>query len=133
MENYLENHKKYNKILFKYLGYNEKEVDYKQFSPHDPLMGYEILRWVMHKINHNPKEGYKMKIIATMRDESAEVFIQEWHDVLKSNGYVCVVHCKEECKLDKQTCDKNAYEEELINISHRAAYNACVDYIIKIS
>ena len=131
MENYLENYKKNNKLLFKYLGYSEKEVDYKNFAPHNPIVGFEILRWVMHKINHNPRNGCKMRIIVSMRDEESEIYIQEWHDTTKSNGYVTVVHHKEFCQINENDVDKKTYEDEVINVSHKAAYNACVDFIIK--
>ena len=127
MENYLENYKKYNKLLFKYLGYSESEVDYKTFNPHNSVGGFEILRWVMHKINHNPRDGYKMRIILSMKDEETEIFIQEWHDTTRSDGYVVVVHHKEICKLKKEDVDKKTYEDEIINVSHRVVYNACID------
>jgi len=131
MENYLANHKKYNKILFKYLGYNEKEVEYKTFAPHDPTMGFEILRWVLHKINHNPKEGFVMRTIISMRDELTEIYIQEWFDVLRPDGFINVVSHRESCELKKEGTDKNAYQDAVLGASHRTVYNACVDYIIK--
>jgi hypothetical protein len=131
MENYLANSKKYNKMLYKYMGYDGKDVDYKDFCPHDPTLGFEILRWMFHKINHNPKEGYKMKVILTMRDDESEVFIQQWHDTSKRDGYINIVHCKEVCELKKEEVSKEIYHDAILQVSHRAAYNACVDYLIK--
>lgn len=133
MENYLENYKKHNKTLFKYLGYTGKDVDYKDFNPHDSLMGFEILRWVIHKISHNPREGYKMKVLVSIKDAATEVLIQEWHNTSKPDGFVNVVYHSEVCDLVKEDVSKEVYEEAIINTSHRAAYNACVDYIIKTS
>lgn len=131
MENYFANTKKYNKIIYKYMGYADGEVDYKSFTPEHPVAGFEILRWVMHKINHNPREGYKLRILISMKDEETEIFIQEWFDPTKPDGYVNVVHHKEICTLKKEEVDKEVYKNELLNLSHRAIYNACVDYIIK--
>lgn len=133
MENYLENHKKYNKLLFKYLGYSEKEMDYGIFAPDKSIGGFEILRWVMHKINCNPKDGYKMKIIVSVKEEETDVVIQEWYDTSRLDGYVNVVSHKEICNLKKEETEKKIYENEIINVSHRAVYNACVDFIIKTS
>ena len=131
MENYFENHKKHNKTLFKYLGYEGKDVDYKQFAPHDTTMGFEILRWVMHKITHNPKPEKIMRVIVSMKDEETEVFIQEWFDTSRTDGYINVVSHKEKCTAKKE--DSDIYEEALLQVSHKAVYNACVDYIIKTS
>jgi len=131
MENYLANYKKYNKLLFKYMGYKEEEMDYKLFSPHDPIIGFEILRWVVHKINHNPRDGYKMRVIISMKDDESEIFIQEWYDTSKADGYVNIVHHKESCIFEKDKVDKEVYKEELLAVSHRALYNACVDFVIK--
>jgi len=131
MENYLENYKKYNKTLFKFMGYDEKELDYKLFAPHDPVIGSEILRWVIHKINHNPREGYKMRTIISMKDDETEVFIQEWHNTSKPDGYVNVVSHKETCELKKEETEKEIYKNVVLEVSHKAMYNACVDFIIK--
>jgi len=129
MENYLANPKKYNKILFKYLGYDE--ADYSQFSPHDPVIGFEFLRWIMHKINHNPRDGYKMRVLLSIKDDETEVFIQEWHDTSKPDGYVNVVQHKGVCDLKKEETDKEIYQDAILQVSHRAVYNACVDFVIK--
>lgn len=131
MENYLENHKKYNKLLFKYMGYEEEGLDYKSFTPHDPLMGFEILRWVLHKINLHPRDGYKMRVILSMKDDETEVIIQEWYDTSKPDGYINIVHHREICGLKKEETDKETYKEAVLEVSHRAVYNACVDFIIK--
>lgn len=132
MENYLENYKKYNKILYKFMGYDvNKELDCNQFIPHDTICGFEILRWVMHKINHNPREGFQIRILLSMKDEDSEIFIQEWHDTSKKDGYVNIVHCKELCPYKKGEVDKQVYENAILDVSHRVVYNACVDYVIK--
>ena len=133
MENYFENHKKYNKVLFKYLGYEGTDVDYKQFTPHDSILGFEILRWVMHKIMFNPPSGSQIKIITYMKKDECEIYIQQWHDVSRTGGYVNVVHCKEICDLNGDVTEKKIFEEAILQLSHRATYNACVDYIIKTS
>lgn len=130
MENYLSNPRKYNKLLFKFLAF-EGDVDYNMFKPDDPIIGYEILRWVVHKINHNPKPGMKMRTIISMRDEDAEVYIQEWYDVTKSDGYINIVHHKESCDVKKEEVDKEVYKDAILATSHRALYNACIDFIIK--
>ena len=132
MENYFANPKKYNKILFKYLGYGA-EVDCKTFTPEDPFIGFEILRWVIHKINHNPKEGYKMRTIISIKDEETEVFIQQWYDTTKADGYINVVSHKEVCEANGGGVEKKQYEHALLSTSHKAVYNSCVDYIIKAS
>ena len=131
MENYFANPKKYNKTLFKYMGYGKDEVDYNQFKPEDHVIGYEILRWVLHKINHNPKEGKKMRVIISMKDEETEIFIQEWYDVIKPDGYINVVHHKEVCPVKKDEVGAAELKEEILTTSHRALYNACVDFIVK--
>ena len=131
MENYFASFKKYNKIIYKYMDYAEGEIDYKLFTPEHPVCGFEILRWVMHKISHNPREGYKIRILLSMKDEDSEIFIQEWYDPTKLDGYVNVVHHKESCIFKKEATDKEVYKNELLQISHRVVYNACVDYIIK--
>ena len=61
----------------------------------------------------------------------SEIFIQEWHDVTKKDGYVNVVHYKEVCELKKEDVSKEVYEDAILEVSHRVVYNACVDYIIK--
>ena len=132
MENYFENHKKYNKILFKYLGYG-KDIDYSLFTPEDHVSGFEILRWVMHKINHNPKEGKTMRIIISMKDVSTEVFIQEWYDTTKSDGFINIVAHKELCEYKKDEVSDPQFHQAVLETSHKATYNACVDYIIKTS
>lgn len=133
MENYIENHKKYNKLLFKYMGYEEENVDYKTFIPHDYVVGTSILMLMIQKINHSPKNGNKMRVIISIKDEETEVFIQEWHDPSKKTGYVNVVHIKEVCRLKKGECDKNEYKEDVLKTMHRAIYNACVDFVIKVT
>jgi len=127
MENYLENHKKYNKVLFKYMGYG-KDVDYTHFTPHDHVGGFEILRWVMHKINHNPKEGKQMRVIISMKDIETDIFIQEWYDTTKSDGFINIVSIKEKCTTKE---DEDSYQDDVLETSLRATYNACVDFIIK--
>jgi len=131
MINYIEDYKKYNKLLYKFLGYNKDEVDSKSFTPHHNVMGYEMLRWVMRKINYNPKEGMKMRIITSVKDDETEVFIQEWFDISKPDGFINIVNHKETCQFEKDEVSKEIYEDEILNVSHRAMYNACVDYIIK--
>lgn len=115
------------------MGYENKDVEYKDFYPHDHIIGFEILRWIMHKINHNPREGYKMRIIMLMRDDETEIFIQEWHNTSKPDGYVNVVHHKEICALKKEETDKEIYKDAILQVSHKAVYNSCVDFIIKTS
>jgi hypothetical protein len=132
MENYLINPRKYNKILFKYMNF-EGDVDYSKFKPDDSIIGFELLRWVMHKINNNPKEGMKMRVIVSMKDEETEVIIQEWYNALKPDGFVNIVKHKEVCELKKSETDKNLYKDAVLATSHRAVYNACVDFIIKTS
>ena len=115
------------------MGYEDKDVEYKNFCPHDKTMGTEILRWVIHKISHNPREECKIRTIISIKDVETTVFIQEWHNTAKPDGYVNVVHQKEICDLKESETDKETYQDALIQVSHRAIYNACVDFIIKIS
>ena len=133
MENYLEDYKKYNKVLFKFLGYEKGEVDYKYFTPEDSILGSEILRWIMHKINHNPKKGKMMRIITSVKAEETEIFIQEWYDVTKADGFINIVNSKEVCGLKKENSDAFLYKEAVLGTYHKALYNACVDFIIKTS
>ena len=131
MESYFEDTKKYNKILYKYL-YPKKEIEYSLFIPEHPVAGNEIVRWVAQKILHNPKEGMQIKIATTQWKHVTHVFIQEWYDITKPDGFVNVVHWKEKNKFfNTLDVDKEELKEELLSVSHRAMYNACVDYIIK--
>ena len=114
MENYYENIKKYNKILWKYLDLKDvndigQEKINEAFSPQDNM---EILNWVLHKIKKNPREGYLNRIVIFIKEVETEVTIQEWFDVTKPKGFVNVVKISEKSE-------------------YRAIYNACVDYIIK--
>ena len=132
MENYLKNPRKYNKVIFKYMDF-DAGVEFSAFKPDDPIIGCEFLRWVMHKINHNPKDGMKMRIIISMKDEETEVFIQEWYNTQKPDGFVNVVQHKECCEVKKGDVEVNVYKEAVLATSHKAIYNACVDFIIKTS
>ena len=133
MENYLENYKKYNKVLYKYMGYDNGELEFANFVPHDPTIGFEILRWVLHKISHNPRDGYKMRVLLSMKDEETEIFIQEWYDVSNPRGFINIVQHREACGLKKEDVDKNKYRDAILDVSHRVVYNACVDFAIKFS
>ena len=131
MESYFEDTKKYNKVLYKYM-YPKMEIEYNLFTPDHPVSGYEIVRWAMQKILHNSKQGINLKLAISQWQHVTHVFIQEWYDLSKPNGYVNIVHWKEKNKyFDNPDIDKDKLKEELLSVSHRALYNACIDYIIK--
>jgi len=108
------------------MNYEKDEISYELFQPEHPISGYEITRWVMHKIIHNPKPNKQIRFINLVKEKETEVFVQEWYDINSPKGYVNIVHLKEKCN-----CNKKNIKEEIIATSHRALYNACVDYIIK--
>jgi uncharacterized protein (UPF0335 family) len=72
-----------------------------------------------------------MRILFSVKDEETEIFFQEWHNVSKQDGFVNVVHIKEVCAVKKEDVDKQVYENAILDVTHRAAYNGCVDFIIK--
>ncbi len=128
-EDYFLNYKKYNKILFKYIGFEKQEVDFKKFVPHDAIIGFEMLRWVMYKIlSKKSEDGHKIKILTSNTASSTRILIQEWHDSHSPNGYVNVVDVKEVYPKDAEEMSR---EEKLLLTPHKALYNACVDFIIK--
>ena len=116
MEDYYENIKKYNKVLWKYLGLKSPGTeDYDTVHEHfTPQENMEILNWVLHKIKKTPREGYQNRIVIFIKEEESEITIQEWFDVKSPKGFVNITKVK----------GKSEY---------RAIYNACVDYIIKTS
>ena len=130
MENYFLNPQKYNKIIYKFLGYEEK-MDNEKFCPDNAISGFEILRWVMHKICTNPKEGRVLKTQISIKAKTTRIDIQEWYDIKKQSGFVNIVQCEYGCDLKKEDVSENTYKNEIINVSHIAMYNACVDFILK--
>ena len=131
MENYLENYKKYNKILYKFLGFDKQGIDFKDFFIHDKTCGGELLRWTLQKIIHCAKDGCKMKVMEQIKSNEVEIYIQEWFDVSRKDGFICIVEIKEKNSLDKEVVSKITYFNESMDMLHRALYNACVDYLIK--
>jgi hypothetical protein len=130
MENYVENYKKYNKILFKYMGY-EEETNYEYFVPHNYVIGTNILMLAIQKINHSLRNENKMRVIISIKDNETEVFVQEWYDLSKKAGHINIVHIKEMCEFKKGECSEEYYREDVLKTMHRAIYNACVDFVIK--
>lgn len=131
MESYFDSCKKYNKILYKFM-YPESEIEYSLFTPEHPISGFEMVRWVMAKILHNPKGDNLLAVKTTNWDGVSHVFIQEWYNLDLPNGFVNIVHWKEKSIYGKEAdVNKDILKEELLSVSHRALYNACVDYIIK--
>lgn len=129
MGNYYSDYKKYNKTLYNFLEYKEEDVSIKEFSPHDEVCGFEILRWVLHKITSNPpNKTSKIRMVSLVKELEVEFYIQEWYDITKKDGYVNISHVKE-C-FDVNSFDKKT---EMLNMHLRAFYNICVDYILKIS
>lgn len=131
MENYIENYKKHNKTLFKFMGYSDEQVNYDTFIPHDSITGICILMLIVSKINQMSTDDLKMRAIISVKEDDTEVFIQEWYDTIRPDGYVNVVHVKEFCLVEKTEENKAEYKEENLKMTHRAIYNACVDFVIK--
>lgn len=116
MEDYFENPKKYNKVIWKYLDIeNPDNNNIKDIMlVFEPEKDYGILRRTLYKIKTNPKEGSIIKIIICIKADETEVVIQDWYNVNDTEGRVNVVKLKAKTEI-------------------RAVYNACVDYIIKTS
>lgn len=121
MEDYLKNFKKYNKLIYKFM-YNKIDDDYQYFIPNDAVSGVGILFLTIHKINNMFLGSDKMRFLLSIKKNEVEIYIQRWHDVSKKDGYVNIVHIKENC-LENQ--------KEIIDITHKVIYNSCVDFIIK--
>lgn len=111
---YFDNPTKYNKLFWKYVDFRDKNDQHPEEidSGFTPDTEYECLRYVLLKIRKNPREGAKIRIVIYIKDDESEVYIQEWYDTANPKGYVNVVHTKAQTE-------------------HRAAYNACVEYILK--
>jgi type V secretory pathway adhesin AidA len=83
----------------------------------------------LQKILNNPKNpNNKIRLVSLVKEKETEYFLQDWYDITKPDGYVNISNVKE---FYNENTDNP--KNELLNVSLRAFYNVCVDYIIKIS
>ena len=114
---YFENHKKYNKVLWKFLVGcdNEDKLSEKipdSFTPELNVSGAPFLDWVVQEILHSSDGEHVFEIITSRRKDHSKMMVRDWYDVNKPKGYTIIINI-----------EGKAHPEVL--------YNACVSFILR--